>query len=54
MGESQLNIDRVALKQLEDRLRRGIPKWEQPYFIELVVPQLVARLQKYEELNMKT
>jgi len=53
MGQTQLNIDTVALKQLEERLRRGIPKWEQSHFIEMVVPQLIARLQKYEELNVK-
>ena len=48
MGQAQLSIDKEVLKQLEDRLRRGIPKWEQATFIEMVVPQLIARLQKYE------
>ena len=39
-------LDLETLRQLEDRLRRGIPKWEQPYFIDMVVPMLVARLKE--------
>ncbi len=44
-------IDKEDLNRLEDRLKRGIPKWEQSHFIELVVPQLVATLQKYIKLE---
>jgi hypothetical protein len=47
MTQDQQMIDQEALARLEDRLKRGIPKWEQAAFIEQVVPQLVAKLQKY-------
>jgi len=47
MTEKRNQIDDEALDMLEDRLRRGIPKWEQADFIEQVVPMLIARLQGY-------
>ena len=33
-------LDEEVLSRLEDRLKRGIPKWEQAHFIEQVVPLL--------------
>lgn len=53
MKQNQLVFDRTALKQLEERLKRGIPKWEQADFIEMVVPQLVDIIQRYERLDAK-
>ncbi len=47
MRQEERLIDKQALNHLEDRLKRGIPKWEQSHFIEMVVPQLIATLQKY-------
>ena len=47
MTQDQHVIDQEALAHLEDRLKRGIPKWEQAVFIEQVVPQLVEKLQRY-------
>lgn len=47
MRQDQDVMNQEALDRLEARLRRGIPKWEQEAFIEQVVPQLVAKLQKY-------
>ena len=47
MTQEQHVIDQETLNRLEDRLKRGIPKWEQAVFIEQVVPQLVAKLQRY-------
>ncbi|MFQ5510483.1 MAG: hypothetical protein ACE5EO_01415 [Candidatus Krumholzibacteriia bacterium] len=51
MRQDRHVIDKEALNRLEDRLKRGIPKWEQSHFIEMVVPQLVATLQKYIKLE---
>ena len=51
MSNEKPQIDQEALELLAQRLRRGIPKWEQADFIELVVPMLVARLQDYLRLE---
>ena len=40
-------LDEEVLSRLEDRLKRGIPKWEQAHFIEQVVPLLVKKLRNY-------
>ena len=40
-------LDEEALSRLEDRLKRGIPQWEQAPFIEQVVPLLVKKLRNY-------
>ena len=53
MRQDQAELDKKALEQLEERLRRGIPKWEQSHFIEMVVPQLVDRLQEYMEAQIR-
>ncbi len=37
-------FDQESLNLLQDRLKRGIPKWEQEAFIEYVVPHLVETL----------
>lgn len=54
MSRPNRKIDQTDLTCLEDRLRRGIPKWEQAYFIEQVVPQLVERLKAYLESELLT
>ena len=54
MTNERQGIDAEALNRLEDRLKRGIPKWEQADFIELIVPQLVAKLQKYLKFETRT
>jgi hypothetical protein len=54
MTQERHVIDEEALARLEDRLKRGIPKWEQADFIEMIVPQLVARLQKYLKFEIRS
>ncbi len=49
MNSEDHALDPKSLEQLENRLKRGIPKWEQAHFIEQVVPLLVARLRDYIE-----
>lgn len=46
MRQYDYMLDHEALNRLEDRLKRGIPKWEQSHFLEQVVPQLVAKLKR--------
>ena len=53
MSQDQAVLDRKDLQRLEERLRRGIPKWEQAHFIEMVVPQLVEKLQKYLKVDSR-
>jgi len=54
MRPDENGIDQEDLNRLQDRLKRGIPKWEQAAFIEQVVPQLVAKLQEYFRFQPKT
>lgn len=54
MNQNQHSIDQKALNMLEERLKRGIPKWEQGHFIEQVVPQLVARLKQYMDYQPRS
>lgn len=44
MTDTHETFDKESLNLLQDRLRRGIPKWEQEAFIEYVVPHLVETL----------
>ena len=44
MNDSDHTFDQESLNLLQDRLKRGIPKWEQEAFIEHVVPHLVETL----------
>lgn len=53
MNTDAKKIDQDTLDQLEERLKRGIPNWEQGHFIEMVVPQLVARLKAYMTVDAK-
>jgi hypothetical protein len=53
MNSEGHTIDERSLEQLEDRLKRGIPKWEQAHFIEQVVPILVAKLRDYIESEIE-
>ena len=50
----QRTIDHRTLRSLEERLKRGIPKWEQEHFIEQVVPQLLEDLRAYMELDINS
>jgi hypothetical protein len=52
MAQDQYSLDHEALDHLEDRLKRGIPKWEQAVFIEQIVPMLVAKLQSYLKFEL--
>jgi len=52
MAQDQYSLDNEALDHLEDRLKRGIPKWEQAVFIEQIVPILVAKLQGYLKFEL--
>jgi hypothetical protein len=54
MIRNQTSINQEALDRLADRLKRGIPKWEQAAFIEQIVPQLVARLQQYLKFDSRS
>ena len=47
MIQDQRMIDKEALGRLENRLKRGLQKWEHADFIEHVVPLLVADLKKH-------
>ena len=51
MTHEEGSIDQQSLNSLEDRLRRGIPKWEQSAFIEMGVPILVEQLQSYMKID---
>ena len=44
MTDDHQTFDKESLNLLQDRLKRGIPKWEQEAFIEHVVPHLVETL----------
>lgn len=54
MSRNNSLLDRQTLDRLESRLKRGIPKWEQAYFIEQIVPLLVERLKDYIEPDPKS
>lgn len=54
MIRHQQTITQENLDQLADRLKRGIPKWEQAAFLEQVVPQLVAKLQQYLKFDARS
>ena len=51
MIRQERSMDMKSLGRLEERLKRGLPKWEHPHFIEMVVPDLVARLREYMRLH---
>ncbi len=51
MNQEKFTVDQKTLSNLEERLKRGIPKWEQTDFIEMIVPLLVKKLQKYMKLD---